>query len=283
MRAPTREWLPRPQALRRALLAAVLAPLLAVGCKSEPTPTATRIFGLHAVWFAGSNDANRARIDDFLRCLLDNSTFNRFFNGEARVEPRGSWALPPPARKLDHDALAEAWLLPAINRGDLPAPSADETPLYLVFGGHPDLWVGACGRNGTVTVDGRAAGFGIVRNGVECWPVGDMLRSETQIAAHEIVETVDRVLGYGTCAGGGTCRGRAVCADRCASFTGLQCPGAPTGTYTGCDGGQVDGWVVQKLTRAGRDPSRCDVCAGCDFTIEACPPDTPECGRMSAP
>ncbi len=263
--------------------ASLLATSLAAGCKTDPPPQPTRVFGLYAVWFEGSNDGNRARVDTFLDCLLEGSNFNRFFRGEARVEPRGSWALPRPGRKLDRDELAEAWLLPAIDRGDLPAAPPDETPLYLVFGGHPDLWVGSCGRNGTVTVDGRTAGFGIVRNGAECWPVGDMLRTETQIAAHEIVETVDRVLGYGTCAAGGSCRGKAICEDRCDTFTGLQCPGAPTGTYTGCDGGRVDGWLVQKLTYAGRDRSRCDECAGCDFTIEACPPEAPDCGRMSAP
>lgn len=267
----------------RACTVGLLSLLMLVGCTRADHPEPPRVFGLYVVWIQGSNDADRALIDDFLRCLVDGSNLNHYFRGEARVERRGSWALPAPDRTLDHDELADAWLLPAIgDPAGLPSPSPDETPLYLVFGGPPDLWVGACGRNATARFGGRTVGLGIVRNGVECWPTGDMLRTETQIAAHEIVETVDRVLGYGTCAAGGACRGKGICADRCDTFTGLQCPGAPVGSYTGCDGGRVDGWVVQKLTYAGRDPARCDACTACDFTLEACAPGAPDCGGAVA-
>lgn len=253
---------------------------MALACTPSGEPQGPRVFGVYAVWFAGSNDENRAEIDRFLECLIDGSTLNRYWGGEARVERRGSWALPPPGRKLEWHALAEAWLLPAVGRpGGLPTPRAGETPLYLVFGGHPDLWTNACGRNDTALVDGRTVGLATVRNSPLCWATGDRLRTETQIALHEIVETVDRVLGYGTCAAGGTCRGKGICPDRCDTFVGLQCPGAPTGSYTGCEGGRVDGWVVQRLGYAGRDPQRCDECMACDFTPEVCPTDEPLCGQ----
>lgn len=271
-----------PRGRARPMAAALVAAALwaSWGCTSGAVESQPRVFGLYAVWFEGSNDENRARIDDFLECLVDGSTLNHFWRGEARVELRGSWALTPPPGTLDWDALADAWLVPAVGRSDgLPAPRAHETPLYLVFGGHPDLWTNACGRNATAAVEGRTVGLGIVRNSPLCWATGERLRTETQIALHEIVETVDRVLGHGTCAAGGACRGRGICEDPCDTFVGLRCPGAPTDSFTGCDGGRVDGWVIQKLGYAGRDPARCGACAACDFTVEVCPPDDPRCGQ----
>lgn len=258
----------------------ITASLWAMSSCTSGSPPPERVFGLYAVWFDGSNDENRAEIDRFLACLVEGSTLNHFWGGEARVELRGSWALPPPERTLDWDALADAWLVPTVGRADgLPAPRPDETPLYLVFGGQPDIWTNACGRNATATVDGRTVGFGVVRNSPLCWATGDRLRTETQIALHEIVETVDRVLGHGTCAAGGACRGRGICEDRCDTFVGLKCPGAPTDSLTGCDGGRVDGYVIQKLGYGGRDPARCGACAACDFTVDLCPPDAPMCGQ----
>ena len=258
----------RPRAL-------VLALLLA-GCAREPA--GLEVFGLHAVWFEGSGDEDREALDRFLACLIEGSTLNHYWQGEARVELRGSFALPPPGTLLDWDALASAWLEPQIGAG-LPTPRADETPLYLVFGGHPDVWVGACGRNSVATIAGRRAGVGVVRTSQLCWPTGDRLRTETQIAAHEIVETVDRALGHGTCAGGGTCRGRAICEGYCDTFVGLECPGAPTGSFVGCEDRKVDGWVIQRFGYEGREPDRCEACIACDFTPEVCPADRPRCGQ----
>lgn len=255
------------------LIVAAVATAWLVG-RSATTP---QVFGLYAVWIDGSNDAHRAEIDRFLECLIGGSTLNHYWRGEARVERRGSFVLSPPGARLERDEIGPALVLPQIGAA-LPAPPDGETPLYLLFGGQPDLYLNACGTNGTLDIGGRVAGLGVVRNSRACWPTGDLLRSETQIAVHEIVETVDRVLGYGTCAGGGACRGRAICADRCATFVGLQCPGAPTGTYTGCDGAQVDGWVIQRLGYSGRDPAACDACAPCDFTPRVCPSDEPRCG-----
>ena len=152
--------------------------------------------------------------------------------------------------------------------------------MYLVFGEAGTLRVGACGRNGEAPVAGQRAAIALVRIDPPCWPTGDRVRSETQIATHEIVESADRLLGYSTCAGGGACRGRDICPDRCDTFVGLACPGAPTGTPTGCRDGVVDGWVVQKFAYSGRNPDDCDRCAPCDFTPQACAPDEPRCAAV---
>ncbi|MCB9754499.1 MAG: hypothetical protein H6713_31560 [Myxococcales bacterium] len=268
----------------RASLCPLALALALAGCADErespdlPVQEAPEVFGLHAVWFAGSGDEDRELLDRFLECLIEGSTLNHYWEGEAQVELRGSYALPPPGRLLDWDELASEWLERHVGTdAGLPTPRPGETPLYLVFGGHPDLWVGACGRNSVATVAGRVAGVGVVRTTPECWPTGDRLRSETQIAAHEIVETVDRALGHGTCAGGGTCRGRAICEGYCDTFVGLECPGAPTGSFVGCEGRQVDGWVIQRFGYDGRDPDRCETCIECDFTPELCPTEDPAC------
>ncbi len=267
-----------PETVRRWSLWGVLA---LVGCGSEPAPmqpAGPQVFGVYAVWFAGAGDDNRDDIDRFLECLIDGSTLNQYWQGEARVAVRGSFALPPPSSVLEWDAVATTWLGPHVG-GLLPSPRPDETPLYLVFGGHPEMFVGACGRNSVATVAGRFAGVGIVRNNPLCWPTDDRLRTETQIAVHEIVETVDRALGYGTCAGGGTCRGRSICPNACDTFVGLDCPGAPKASYVGCDGRQVDGWVIQRFGYAGRDLSQCEACIECDFTPVVCPVDQPHCAK----
>lgn len=261
-----------------ALLAASLA--LSSACASSASRALPERFGLYAVWFAGSGDEDRAELDRFLSCLIDGSTLNRYWKGEAQVELRGSFALPPPPARLAWGAVAGAWLTPQVGApAGLPPAREDETPLYLVFGGQPDVLIGACGINSVAEVAGRRAGVGFVRNSQLCWPTGDRVRTETQIATHEIVETVDRALGYGTCAAGGTCRGLQICPGACDSFVGLACPGAPTGSYTGCDGRTVDGWVVQRLGYAGRDPARCEACMACDFTPTVCPPDAPDCAK----
>lgn len=258
-----------------------MALALGSACAASSGPADLRVFGLYAVWFAGSGDADRAEIDRFLPCLIEGSTLNRYWKGEARVELRGSFALPPPPVRLPWEAVAEKWLTPQVGTpSGLPIARASETPLYLVFGGQPDVFVGACGINSMAEVAGRRSGVGFVRNSQLCWPTGNRVRTETQIATHEIVETVDRALGYGTCAAGGTCRGLQICPGACDSFVGLVCPGAPTGSYTGCDGRIVDGWVIQRLGYAGRDPAHCEECMACDFTPTVCPPDAPNCATV---
>lgn len=266
----------RSRAWRRGIVP-FFALFLAGSCTSRPA--APTVFGLYAVWFAGSGDADRAEIDRFLTCLIDGSTLNQYWKGEARVEFRGSFALPPPPARLDWEDVAAKWLSPQVGlSAGLPVARADETPLYLVFGGQPDVFIGACGINSVSEVAGRNVGVGFVRNSQLCWPTGNRVRTETQIAAHEIVETADRALGYAACAADGTCEGKQICAGACDSFVGLVCPGAPTDTPTGCDGRFVDGWVIQRLGYAGRDSAQCNQCIACDFTPTACPVDAPRCG-----
>lgn len=242
----------------------------------SPSAPSLRRFGVHLVWFEGAGDEDRAALDQFAACLIEGSNLHRFWDGRVTLTLRGSYALPPPATRLEWTDVAD-WLTPHVARGALPRSPADETPLYLVFGGGPQLWTGACGRNAAGVVAGREAALAIVRNQPLCWPAGGRLRTETQIATHELVETVDRALGFGACAGGGACRGSAICDDHCDTFVGLRCPGAPTDTWTGCEGGRVDGWVVQKFSRSGRDPARCGRCDECDFTPVACPEDDRAC------
>lgn len=272
---------PMPGQLRQRVLVPWLAVFFGLGLSCTASgPAAPRVFGLYAVWFAGSGDADRAELDRFLSCLIDGSTLNQYFKGEARVEVRGSFSLPPPPARLDWDALAAQWLTPAVGApSGLPVARADETPLYLIFGGQPDVWVGACGRNSVADVAGRHSGVGVVRNSPLCWPTGNRVRTETQIATHEIIETTDRALGYAACAANGACEGQQVCSGACDSFVGLVCPGAPMATPTGCDGRIVEGWAIQRLGHAGRDPSRCEACFTCDFTPTLCPVDTPQCGK----
>ncbi len=267
--------------LRSRILASIVAGIAVFGLLGASKVAAAEHleFGIYALWFAGQYDDDRAEIDRFLECLVDSSNINSYWHGEVGLQVRGSWALPPPESTIEWPEVS-AYLTPLVESGQLPPPRADETPLYLVFAGAPTIHVGACGRNDQASVAGRNAGIGIVRNFPLCWPTGDRVRTETQIAMHEIVETVDRVLGYGTCAAGGTCRGRGICTDNCDTFVGLDCPGAPATTWTGCDGGQVEGWVVQKLGYAGRDPALCDSCMECDFTPLACDESDPQCAAV---
>ena len=259
----------------RARLALVAALLTACSLDAPPPPT----FAIYPLWIAGSGDDNREQIDAFLDCLVHRSNLNQYWGDEARLALRPSHALPAPSRQLDWDELGPQWVGPQLGApGGPPEPAPDETPVYLVFGGKPDFWTGACGRNGEAELGGRRVGMAVVRNKPLCWPTGDRLRTETQTAFHELAETVDRLLGHGACAAGGACRGRSICEDRCDTFVGLTCPDAPTGSWTGCDGGQVDGWVVQKLGYAGRDPAQCDACTACDFTPRACLAGEAGCG-----
>lgn len=251
--------------------------LLLAGCGAAKRPAT---FGVYAIWLAGHGDEDRAELDRFLTCLIDGSTLNAFWEGEARLVRRGSWTVPAPDGPLDWSDAA-TWLAPHLAAGRVPGPRADETPVYLVFGGSPALKVAACGRNAAGEVAGRRAGLAIVRNHPLCWPTGDRVRTETQVATHELVETVDRLLGYEGCAGGGACRGKPVCPRFCDTFVGLACPGAPTGTWTGCESGKVDGWVIQRFSHASRAPGTCGQCATCDFTPRACAPGEARCGSAA--
>ncbi|MCB9793659.1 MAG: hypothetical protein H6741_13125 [Alphaproteobacteria bacterium] len=94
---------------------------------------------------------------------------------------------------------------------------------------------------------------------------------------HEIVETVDKLLGGAPCSPHGGCGGTESCPVGCDAFVGLSCPGAPDASWTGCGGGQVQGWVVQRLASAGRENRSCSTCMTCDFTPRACAPGEAGC------
>ena len=282
-RWPQRGGLRSSSALRSRVLGSMAAGIITLGLLSASQVAAADHveFGIYALWVEGEQDEDRVEIDRFLECLVYGSNLNSYWHGEAGLELRGSWVVPAPASTIEWDEVS-AYLTPQVEYGLVPPPKAEETPLYLVFGGESMIHVGACGRNNQASVAGRDAGIAIVRTFPLCWPTGDTLRTETQIAMHEIVETVDRVLGYGTCAAGGTCRGRGICTDPCDTFVGLRCSGAPVATWTGCGGGQVEGWLVQKVGYAGRDPALCDSCMECDFTPRACGDADPDCAAVPA-
>jgi len=253
--------------------------LVKIGNSDIAAQKRPRLFVVYPIWLAGAAEQDRMEIDAFLRCLTLGSNLNHYWRGEVRLIAAPSIARPAPKPRLRWPELA-AWLDQLHKSGAVRSLPGEHTPLYLVFGGEPTLWVGACGRNAKVVVARHEAGLGVVRTAPLCWATGNRIRTETQIATHEIVETIDRVLGYGTCAGGGACRARSVCPDPCDTFVGLNCKGAPRATFTGCDGGRVVGWVVQKFSHDGRIPGRCDTCATCDFTPTVCLPANPDCAAL---
>lgn len=239
------------------------------GCRREPAP---RRFVIQPVWFAGVGDAERADLDRFLACLLEQSTLEDFWQGGVRLQRAQSVLLPAPATAVTVAELPGV-LAPALAAAGVPLRRADGADVVLlVFAGAPLLRMTHCGRNDTARIDGVEVGLALVRTAPLCWPTGDPLRSETQVATHEIVETVDRLLGFGTCAGGGACNASALCPDPCATFVGLQCAGAPMGTLVGCGGRKVDGWVVQRFSPEGREPGKCERCTPCSFVPEVRPP-----------
>ena len=101
-----------------------------------------------------------------------------------------------------------------------------------------------------------------------CWPGASVVRSETQIAMHEIAEGIDLAIGHQGCVANGRCEGGAKCDRPCDGFTGLFCEGAPEETPTGCGAQRVRGWAVQRLAHKGWDTDECPDCAECDFTVE---------------
>ncbi len=267
-----------PPYLRALLIVAAVA-----GC-SKPKPgaqLAPRTFRVVTVRVGGALRVERAPIAAFLDCLLVGSTFNRYWEGRAGLARGPSVGLPAPPTRLYWDEIGD-WLDGHAQAGRLPAVAAAETPVYLLFAGWPHLVLGACGRHEQRPIGGRDAALATVRTGRSCWPTDDPLRSLTQIAAHELLETVDASLGHAGCAGGGSCRGAGICPDHCATFVGLNCEGAPRGSFTGCEGGKVDGWVVQRFGKAGRDHAKCEHCIPCEFTPEVCPAAEPRCGRWPA-
>ncbi|MDP2270072.1 MAG: hypothetical protein Q8K32_05010 [Archangium sp.] len=228
-----------------------------------PTAAATRPVGVHVVWLEGAQ-ADRAQLDAFFQCLVGSSNLAEFWDGQLVFHYRGSVVVP--ADESLTLAATPAWVERQLAAGRLPPPPDGEWPVYLVYGDAP-IAEGACGRPLAATVAGKKAGVAHVRVSPPCWPGTQLLRNETQIGMHELVETVDDMLGHAPCAADGACEGALACGDVCGNFTGLSCPGAPLQTFTGCDGTPVDGWVVQRLGRGGRARANCDACFACEFTV----------------
>jgi apolipoprotein N-acyltransferase len=257
----------------------VPVPWQTIGSPPAPRPSSDeRVvprFHVRALWLPGADASDRPEVDAFLRCLHEGSTFADFFRGKARITFDGSWQVGRPAEVVH--AQNRTHVLEALIR-DLPPVPDGVTPLYLVFGAAAELPLqSACGYHDLGTVNHQAAVLALVRTSPPCWAGAPSLRSETQIAMHEIAEGVDLALGHRGCVANGRCEGGGGCDRPCDGFTGLFCPGAPEATPTGCGDGIVRGWVVQRLAHKGWDEDDdCPPCAACDFTVEATPrPATP--------
>ncbi|MBX3206001.1 MAG: hypothetical protein KF764_13095 [Labilithrix sp.] len=228
-----------------------------------------RSFGVRALWLEGSDVEHRAELDAFLHCLVERSNYETFFRGKARISYEGSWEVPLPRAGLDVQNRNHA-----VERmvAALPPVSPDTTPVYLVFGLGAQLPLySACGYHDVAVVDHGKAVLSLVRTTPPCWPAASLVRSETQIAMHEIAEGIDLALGHQGCVANGRCEGGFGCDRPCDAFTGLFCDGAPEETPTGCGGQTVRGWAVQKLAHKGWDDDECAQCAACDFAIEGRP------------
>jgi len=239
------------------------APLLALFACSEAARPPLKI-ELRALWIAGA-DADRADMDRYFDCLLQQSDLDEYWRGEATVRYAGSVVVPPPAARVDYTTVTE-YIAAQRASGALPAPSDPSvTPVDAVFGNRSDLDLPGCAALIDTTVEGRPAGAVMVGIEPTCWPGTTTLRNSTQLVLHELVEVVDVLLGYAGEAGDGACQGNGACEIGCDTFVGLTCEGAPTGTYTGCGGRVVDGWVVQHLSHEGRDEKKAHQCTTCDF------------------
>lgn len=231
-----------------------------VGANAQAAP---RRVGVQVLWLEGAS-ADQQRLDDFYECLLSTSNLAEFWDGELAFRYRGSVVVRADETLTLTGTPAFVERLRAA--GQVPAPVDGELPVYLLYGDAP-IGEGACGRPLAATVAGQRAGVAHVRVNPPCWPGTELLRNETQIGMHELVETVDALLGHAPCAADGACEGQLACGDACDNFTGLRCPGAPERTFTGCSATPVEGWVVQKVGRAGRATANCERCFACDFTV----------------
>ena len=262
---------------RIRLTIAVIAGLVFCPLQLSVAHAAPRNVGVQFVWLRG-HDADRPTLDAFADCLFLHSNFEAFWQSELTLSYRGSIVVEPPSAPIDEHSAA-AFLE---SRGVVPG-AADES-VFIVLAPAASLNTQACGANTTATLAGRRTAVAVVRTDPPCWPGLGAVRSETQYAQHEIAEAIDQLMGHGGYAGDGACEGDNACPHSCANFTGLMCPGAPTGSYTGCDSHRVDGWIVQTLTHEGRDVAPTQ-CFSCDFTLRYCENGTRDsaCAPVSPP
>lgn len=235
-------------------------------------------FRVHTIWFADASD-EREDYDRFLECLLEGSTLPVWFEGEAVFENAGSFVVPPPSEPFDVEG-SHAFVEKLLSEERLPPTAPGVTPLYMFIVSQPAVVLHDCGRYRDADIGGRRVGIAMVRRKPLCWPGTTVLRNVTQTGMHELSELTDYLLGYAGCSADNSCEGRMSCEDGCQNLVGLACDGAPVNTYTGCGTRHVDGWVVQKLGRAGRARENCLACWPCEFTPCALVPGEeppPEC------
>lgn len=234
--------------------------------------TGSRTFAVYAVWLEDAGVEQRPDIDLFLSCLLERSNFETYFQGEAHLTSMGSFVVPSPGTLLTSAAAQTSWL--AQTAPALPRPPSGAEPVYVVFGAASVVGA-ACGMANNVMLDGAKVAMPFVRTVPPCWGGLGPLRSETASVHHELVESIDGVLGHALCAADGACETGEACGGNaaCEVFTGLYCDGAPAQSYTGCDPTPVRGWVVQKVSHAARDQhtDTCQRCQRCDFETTLAP------------
>ena len=272
LRPDVKAWAPALVARRDEASRPVLVPVdwKRIGQPPPPPPPppfdVPRSFAVRALWLEGSDVEHRVELDAFLRCLIERSNYETFFRGMARISYEGSWVVPLAEAEIDAQNRNHAIERMIVA---LPSASPDAVPVYLVFGLGAQLPMrSACGYHDIGVVDHRRAVLSLVRTDPPCWPGASLVRSETQIAMHEIAEGIDLAIGHQGCVANGRCEGGAKCDRPCDAFTGLFCEGAPEETPTGCGTQRVRGWAVQKLAHKGWDDDECSDCAECDFTVE---------------
>jgi MYXO-CTERM domain-containing protein len=245
--------------------AALFAALLLFAPRAR---AAQSTYNLYTIWLQGEGEGNQQRVDDFLSCLVHSSNYLSYWNGQAEIIPQGSWVVPRPA-SIGDAADIGPFIDSLINSGKIPHNAAGGTPVYEVFLDPNQtstvLGGGTGGRNAPGTVQGATAGFVInTTNPSTYWPYRDALGCETQLAFHEVAEVIDGLRGGDRCAGDCCCEGWCNNAADCGNLIGLDCPGAPQAQPTGCQGGTVTGYLVQRLSHQGASTCNCPL--SCDFT-----------------
>ena len=196
-------------------------------------------------------------------------------NGNVLIREEGSYVVPKPTSALGDAGNIGPFIQGLIASKAIPAAPSYGTPVYMVMVDPSQtscsLGGGTGGRNATGTVNGNPAGLILTTtNPSAFWPARTPLGGETTLTEHEVAEVIDGLRGGYQCCGDFCCEGWCGNAPSCANFSGIQCPGAPSQTFTGSSAcGSVNGWLVQTLTHQGA--STCGGSVTCDFKLgESC-------------